>query len=184
MSANLVVDLGQTCRQAVSVYAAATSGSTVGEPVDLLFENTYCNVFVAGGPSSGQAHFRVQTTDSLSGTWTDPTIGIPQSALPALIGSGGTLLVNSGLRASGTFGLPFGAPLSGSTRHASGGVTFAAFLRPHRYARLHLMSGSYTNFMTAGFVTNLKTTGSGGGQTFSPGSGLTVSGATVNGVFV
>lgn len=141
------------------------------------------NVFSGGAP--------------LSGNFTDPTSGLAQ--LPTWFNSGGVLYVNSGLYgvpggagASGQqvggytqFSLPFGLNaiansqggaaqiLSGSwPEFCSGGFAFAGFQRPQRYARLVWLSGATsTPSLVAGFYSQLDTTGSGGGFTFSPGSG-------------
>lgn len=130
----------------------------------------------------------------ISGNFTDPTSGLAQ--LPPGVSSGGIMWVNSGLvslpgggGASGQMGIntfPFGTspvfnaqaspgyvasgnfPVFGS----GGGMAFAAFQRPHRYARLLLQSGaSAIPGVVAGFLSQLRTTGSGGGSTQSPQTG-------------
>ena len=167
----------------VWVAAGATSGP--------LLIQVQCNDTLSGNIFSGGA--------PLSGNFTDPTSGLAQ--LPTWFSSGGILIVNSGLYAvpggGGVSGkstqvngaliytLPFGANpianaqggaaqlLSGSwPEFCSGGIAFAGFQRPARYARLVWLSGatSTTNLL-AGFYSQLDTTGSGGGFTFSPGSG-------------
>lgn len=187
MSANLVLDLRQTTQHYASVVSPSIvasgigPGTLVGGVVDFLTANAFCQVFVAGGGYSGVLRYLVQTSDSTtSGSFVDPTSGIPTAALPPGIHSGGVFIVNSGLWQSGG---PFGSVMSGAPRFASGGIEFGAFLRPHRYARLVQLSGGSILFqsgMTAigGFVSQLKTTSSGGGTTLSPASGVS-GGATV-----
>lgn len=227
MSANLVVDVGNTCQFNPSllltdVFSAQSgtasrqqvnSGPVVGLPVDLKNTNTFCNVLVVGGAGSGPVGIQVQTSDLISGfvasggglptsgSFTDPTSGLPQ--MPTNFNSGGIIWINSGL-----FVLPGAGGLSGGTAYVNGapqgtypfgthpvftaqgaggynatsggapvfasggGIAFAAFLRPHRFARLIVLSGaSSVAPIIAGFLSNLKTTGSGGGRTFSPTSG-------------
>lgn len=207
MSANLTVDIGGTCQFHPSAWTVVptspASGTVVGTVVDLKDSDTLCNVFVAGGGSSGTLSVLLQTADAISGliqsgglppsgSFTDPTSGLAQ--MPTWFQSGGVLLVNSGLYAlpngggaSGGMGVntfthgisvvfnsmghgPF--PVSGSApAFTSGGVAFAAFQRPHRFARLIVQSGAFNSFVMAGFVSQKRTTGSGGGFTFSPTSG-------------
>lgn len=160
MSASYVVDLGNTTVSApsiVNVNAFPCSGAVVGNPVDLLLANTMTNLSVVGGLSqSGALRVRVQTSDATtSGTFTDPTSGLAQ--LPTSFSSGGILFINSG-----------GAGLR------SGFQTFAGFQRPHRYARAIALSGDFWQApLSVGFIGQAKTTfpGSGGGFTYSPGSG-------------
>jgi hypothetical protein len=164
VSANLLVDLNNTCQMSPSIVAppalsgflaAPQSGVQVGLTVDLLNANTFCNVYACGGVSeSGLSRLQVQTSDATtSGSFTDPTSGLP--VMPTSFSSGGVLWLNSG-----------GGALS------SGFFFAAAFQRPHRYARLVQMSGDWmTGALAAGFISALKTTGSGGGFTYSPGSG-------------
>lgn len=177
MSANLVVDLGNTTHLEVSIASAIgvggtpASGQIVGEIVDLNDANTFCNAYVAGGPTSGIFSMAVQTSDSLtSGSFTDPTSGLAQ--LPTSFLSGGVFVVNSGIGNSGRGGgtVP---PVSGAPAFCSGGLQAAGFQRPHRYARLMALSGgSFDATVVAGFITQSRTTGSGGGFTLSPSSGL------------
>ncbi len=177
MSANLVVDVGATCQNetSVNVFGSPASGVFVGEIIDMMHSDTFCNIFVQGGGNSGVTQSGVvgvivQFSDGLtSGSFTDPTSG-QTSFLPSFISSGGTFFVNSGLAVSG--GLPIGARVDGAPPFCSGGIAFGAVLRNGRYGRLILRSGtSLVSPITAGFVTNLRTTGSGGGQSQSPGSG-------------
>jgi hypothetical protein len=169
MSANLVVDLGATTDYRVSVAVGSGANLVIGEIVDFLSANTYDNVFVAGGlAGSGVVEVRVQTSDATtSGSFTDPTSGL--AALPTSFVSGGVFFANSGLWASGNESLT--APVNNAPLFCSGGIQFAAFQRPARYARLVLNSGFYPGPITAGFISNKKTTGSGGGFTYAPLTG-------------
>ena len=167
MSANLLVDLANTSLPSTSgkpnvsigpaagVGATPASGTVIGQIVDLLEADTYCNLAVAAGPSvSGQFRIAVQNSDSTaSGSFFDPTSGL--SAFPGACLSGGIFVFNSG-----------------NTQMNSGGLGFGAFIRTGRYARAIILSGDQFNApVTAGFVSQLKTVGSGQGYTFSPGSG-------------
>lgn len=178
MSANLVVDLFNTCQTAVSLpggivvspsgFIAGLSGRAVGDVVDMINSDTYCNVFVAGrSVTSGPLRVGIQTSDStLSGTFTDPTSGLVQ--MPTNFSSGGWLIIGQSGTNPGI--LNAGDGVSGQFL-LSGFMTGGAFLRPHRYARLILGSGFYDGDIQAGFISNNRTTGSGGGFTFSPTSG-------------
>ena len=211
-SANLVVDLGDTTMFPPSAISTGSplSGAVVGTVCDLKDANTFTNVYVIGGATSGIVGIQIQTSDvtsgqlssgglsaiATSGSFTDPTSGLAQ--LPTWVSSGGILWVNSGLwslpqggGASGTmsvntFGFGtnpvFGAqtpaggsfPVSGNFTvfGSGGGMAIGGFQRPNRYARLIILSGSFSAFVAAGFIANLKSTGSGGGFTYSPGSGV------------
>ncbi len=145
--------------------ASPASGITVGAPVDLLLANSFTNLLVVGGVStSGAFKVQVQTSDSLaSGSFTDPTSGMPATAWPTSFLSGGVSVVNSGQAVSGS---PFNS-----------GINWAAgFQRPQRYARAIIMSGDKTNApIWAGFVSQMKVTGSGAGFSYSPAnSGINV----------
>lgn len=176
MSASLLVDLGNTVQMFNSINAAtagsgiayATSGALVGQPMDGLACNTFCNLVVAGTAvfGSGQLRVRIQTSDTdTSGSYTDPTSGLAQ--MPTPFSSGGVLIINSGALGGGVLG----AFTSGQAVQ-SGFVTAAGFQRPHRYARAIVMSGDfYAGPLMVGFMSQLKVTGSGGGSTQSPGSG-------------
>ena len=177
MSANLVVDIGNTCQFIPSiapvsltsgVIAAPCSGALVGDVVDLLPSDTSLNIFVTGrrNVTSGQLRIAVQTSDStLSGTFTDPTSGL--AALPPPLQSGGILILDSGGLGGGTFG----AFTSGQAL-ASGFAVAATVQRNAQFARLIALSGDfYLGSLVAGFISNLRTVGSGGGFTFSPTSG-------------
>lgn len=164
MSANLVVDLFNTTQMTPSIVCSSggngtyvCSGAIIGNTVDLLYANTFCNLFISTGISqSGLLRVGVQTSDATtSGSFTDPTSGLPQ--LPTSFQSGGLIWFNSG------GGL------------VSGAYTAAGFQRPHRYARCIALSGDFFNGpIQAGFVSQLKTTGSGGGYTWVPQSGTTL----------
>ncbi len=168
MSANLVVDLGSTVDRRVSVAVGSGSDLTVGQIVDFLGANTFCNVFVAAGAGSGVIEVRLQTSDSTaSGTFTDPTSGL--AAFPTYIASGGIFFANSGLAVSGYSSLA--APANNAPVFCSGGIEFGAFQRPHRYARLLYNSGVFPNYLTAGFISQKKFVGSGFGFTYNPTSG-------------
>ncbi len=170
MSANLVVDLSSTVDRFTSVTVLSGDSTVVGTIVDLLNANTYCQVWAAG-VGSGPLPLLIQCADdTLSGSFTDPTSGI--TALGPNIASGGIFWANSGLYGSGNM-----SPASRAgpaPLFVSGGIDFGAFLRPQRYARLICTSGNASlagvNF-SAGFLSQKKTTGSGGGFTYLPGSG-------------
>lgn len=174
MSAHLVVDIGGGCdffasiASPVGVDGTPASGVIIGRIVDLANSDTHCNVMLCGGPTSGPLGLQVQTSDgTTSGSFTDPTSGLV--AFPAGFSSGGIAWMNSGLYASGNQALS--AHVNNAPLFHSGGVQFAAFQRPHRYARVIALSGTFTAPLTAGFVTNKRTLGSGGGFTLNPTSG-------------
>lgn len=171
MSASYLVDLANTTDYRTSIMVGSGSNLIVGEIIDLQQCNSYCNVFVAGGVGggSGAIEIRIQTSPTTaSGSFTDPTSGLAQ--LPVNVVSGGIIFANSGLWASGNYSVT--APISGAPMFCSGGLFAGAFQRPDRYARLINNSGPYPGAITAGFISQKKTTGSGGGFTFSPaGSG-------------
>ena len=178
MSASLLVDLGQTTYQGVSIqdtpllsgsFVATGSGAFVGQPLDLLHMDTFCNLFACGVTHSGQLRLAVQTApDTNSGSFTDPTSGL--AALPTSFQSGGILWINSGGLLNGILG----AVVSGQNV-LSGWFAAAGFQRPHRYARVVALAeatSQYAGSLTAGFISQLRTIGSGGGFTFSPTSGV------------
>jgi hypothetical protein len=168
MSANLVVDLGATCDFRTSVSLGSGSNLVIGQIVDLLNANTFCNVYVSTDGGSGTIELRVQTSpDTNSGNFTDPTSGLAQ--LPTSFVSGGVVFFNSGLWSSGN--MSDSAQVNNAPLFCSGGVDFAAFQRPARYARLVYNSGPFPSWITAGFVSAKKTTGSGGGYSPLPSSG-------------
>lgn len=155
---------------------------TAQGPYDIPFTgNDFSgNIFSGGAPSSGG--------------FSDPTSGLAQ--LPTWFNSGGVLIINSGLSINpGQLGasgqqvggypqgtLPFGPnPVingqngpafigSGAApEFASGGVAFAAFQRNYQYARLVLLSGATSvQYLQAGFLSHIRTTGSGGGFSYQP----------------
>lgn len=186
MSASYAVDLGKTTQHHLSFPSPAVaadggiaitsggaisslSGVLIGDVIDLRDSDAYCNVMLMGrGFGSGPLLVGVQTaTATTSGSFTDPTSGLPQFPDPFV--SGGWLIIGSGPAADATLGV-FGSGVSGQYL-LSGFATFAAFQRPHRYARIIIGSGFYDGLLYAGFVSQLRTVGSGGGFTYLPGSG-------------
>ena len=175
MSANLLVDLGNTCQMAVSLTGttilsgslfAPCSGALIGQSIFLGNADTYCNLFAAGLSPSGQLRLQVQCADSdVSGSYTDPTSGLAQ--LPGTFASGGILFINSG----GAGGGVLGAFVSGQAI-ASGFATAQGFQRTGTFARVNALSGDFfAGGLAAGFISQLRTTGSGGGFSYSPTSG-------------
>ncbi len=146
---------------------APASGAVIGASVDMLNSDTYCQLVVMGSMSSGQLRVQVQNSDSdVSGTYTDPTSGLAQ--LPGTFQSGGILWINSGGLLGGTIGTT--GFVSGQSVN-SGFLVAQPFQRTARFARANLLSGDF-GCASVGFISNLKTTGSGGGFSFSPGSGV------------
>ena len=178
MSANLIVDLGNTAAMQLSVglggagsgLVYAASGAVIGQGVDLRNADTFCNLFAAGNGifGSGQLRIQIQTSDSdVSGNYTDPTSGL--AALPTSFSSGGILILNSGALGGGLLG----AFTSGQSIQ-SGFAVAAGFQRPQAgtYVRANVLSGDFfAGTLTVGFISQYRTTGSGGGFTYSPGSG-------------
>lgn len=185
MSASLLVDLGNTCQLGFSFppdptlahtagasggqVDSRTSGVTIGAAIDMLHANTFCNVVVNGICfTSGPLVVQVQTAlKDTSGTYSDPTSGF--SFFPTSFQSGGQIYV--GLSGDGG-GLLNSGFVSGQSI-LSGFAISAGFQRPagHRYARINVLSGFFVGQVQAMFVTNLRTTGIGGGQSQQPGSG-------------
>lgn len=178
-SANLVVDLGNTCQfgnsqfgwsvtSGLSNLVAVASGTLIGTSIDMLHSDTFCNMAITGQSTSGQLRIQVQCSDSdTSGNYTDPTSGLAQ--FPTIFQSGGIVWINSG----GAGGGIFGAQASGYSL-ASGFACSAAFQRPQRYVRANVLSETsqqYAGPLTVQFISQYKTTGSGGGFTLSPTSG-------------
>lgn len=123
MSANLIVDVGNTGYFPASISSANNSGTAlssgqtiVGQWLDMSNSDTFCNVWVSVGPCSGPIGIQVQTAPGpnvlppftnafsgnifsggapQSGNFTDPTSGLAQ--LPTWFSSGGILWINSGL---------------------------------------------------------------------------------------
>jgi hypothetical protein len=195
MSAFLAGDLlnstiAQPSFQAFSGHFVASGGlNQVGLSVDMNNADTFCNVLIVGtaNTGSGQLRVAVQTADAdVSGQYTDPTSGLVQ--MPTIFESGGIVRLNSGGLLGGTYqgtvsqgpgttapaGMVFansGSPQSGYAIQ-SGFVVFAGFQRPGRFVRATLVSGDfYDGPLAVGFVSQLRSTGSGGGATYSPGSG-------------
>lgn len=143
------------------------SGATVGQGIDLLHADTYCNLFAAGVTQSGKLRLQVQCSDTdVSGNYTDPTSGMAQ--LPGAFQSGAILWINSG-QDNGILGVQ----VSGQSV-ASGWAVAQGFVRTGRFARVIALAeatAQYGGGLAAGFISNLKTTGSGGGFTMLPGSG-------------
>jgi hypothetical protein len=162
MSASLVVDLGQTCllqpsiAPAAGVDATPASGVIIGNVVDIQLANTTTNLVVTAGVSlSGSFRVQVQAASgTASGLFSDPTSGL--AVMPTNFLSGGILLCNSGQ----------------SSGFQSGLLMAGAFLSPYRYVRATIMSGDLHNApVFAGFIKQLKETGSGGGFSYSPQTG-------------
>ncbi len=178
MSANLVVDLFNTCQMMPSLPGAAAlspsgffdglSGVLVGNSVDLINADTFCNVYVAGNSvTSGPLRVGVQCSDTdTSGLYTDPTSGL--QIMPTNFSSGGWLIIGQSGATPGIFNP--GDSTSGQF-FLSGFLAAAAFLRPQRFARLILGSGFQDGPLQAGFISQYRTVGSGGGFSFSPSSG-------------
>lgn len=176
-AAGLVVDLAQTCDYFPSLTSISGQSTAVGGIVDLLHANTNCQVYVATTHgTSGPLPILIQTSPTTaSGDFTDPTSGLHAGAFPVggKVASGGVFWANSGLFASGNSS-PGQNRIDNAPLFASGGIDFASFQRPHRYARLVCTSGNATigaAIFTAGFLSQKKITGSGGGFTLAPGSG-------------
>ncbi len=176
MSANLLVDLGNTVQQdysvppTLSVALTPASGTIVGNIVDMLHSDTYCNLHVQAGGASGILRVAVQTSDSTtSGNFADPTSGMVPGQFPGAFQSGGILICNSGLWASGA--LPVGPEVDNAPLFCSGGMQAQGFVRNGRYVRAIVLSGSFPAPVAVAFLSQMKTTGSGGGFTYSPGSG-------------
>lgn len=177
MSANYIVDLGNSAQIGVSIVTtpvlsgslvAPCSGAIIGQGINMNNANAYCNLFVAGVSASGQLRVQVQTSDSdTSGSYTDPTSGLPVGALPGQFQSGGLLWINSGGTGGGLlYGGQSGAYL------ASGFGVAQGFIRNGTFVRANILSGDFAvGGLVVGFISQLRTTGSGGGSTQSPGSG-------------
>jgi hypothetical protein len=168
MSANLVVDIGNTCLFGLSIAPTATvspaSGVVIGRPVDLKNSDTYTNLFVVGGPSSGVLIVQVQSAPAISGlimsgglptsgSFTDPTSGLAE--FPTGFSSGGLLYLNSGL-----FATVGGGGLSGQMSVG----TFGAGLNP-----IFQSQGGTGNFPVSGSWPVFGSGGVGFGAFLSPG---------------
>ena len=178
MSAHLIVDIGANSQAIRSLpggvvlspsgMLAGLSGVLVGNIADLRDSDANCNVYVNGiSVTSGPLRIGVQTSDATtSGGFTDPTSGLVQ--MPGTFSSGGWLVIGQSGTNPGIFNA--GNGVSGEFL-ISGFAAFAHFQRPHRYARLLFGSGFYDGPIEAGFISQLKTVGSGAGFTLLPGSG-------------
>jgi hypothetical protein len=183
MSANLIVDLGNTAQTGVSInstqqpslasgalYISVASGAVVGNSLNFQNADTFCNLHVTGVPSfaSGQLRIAVQTAGAdTSGSYTDPTSGL--ATFPTSFQSGGILILNSG----GLLGGVLGANVSGQFFYSGFGV-FAGFQRPQagQFVRAVALSGDFfAGALSVEFVSQYRTTGSGGGFSYAPGSG-------------
>lgn len=172
--ASHLVDLGNTCQSTPSIVPTAvlsggitspTSGAIIGTGVDMTDSNSYCNLFV-GGHLSGTLRVTVQCSDTdVSGSYTDPTSGF--SVFPGAFLSGTTLWLNSG----GDGGL-LGAVVSGQNCN-SGFYVAQGFIRTGVFVRAIMVSGAGQGAgpITAGFISQSRATGSGGGFSFSPTGG-------------
>lgn len=173
MSAGYVVDLGNTTVFIPSQAGGSLfpgSGANIGNIVDLLNCDTYTNLVIGtiSQFTSGQLRIAVQTSDlTTSGTFTDPMSGF--TTFPSVFASGGIVFLNSG---GGANGGTFGPGVSGQFVQ-SGVFAVAGFQRPHRYVRSIAISGDLGRWdSTVGFLGQQHTTGSGGGVTFQPTSGV------------
>lgn len=213
MSANLVVDIANTCIFAPSIASVAgvgnvpASGALVGTTIDLKDGNTYTNVWVAGQPNSGILVVKIECADAgsgllqsgggfpISGAFYDPTSGMVD--FPGPVKSGGLLYINSGFvvtpQGGGASGAQYTNVFGAGTNpnfngqgglgfvasgnfpvFASGGIAWGGLQMGGRYGRLVALSGGYTGQVIAGFLKQMRTTGSGGGFTYSPQSGTVV----------
>lgn len=176
MSAGLTVDLGNSCQMGVSIVGtpilsgaltAPNSGAIVGTGINMQHADTYCNLFAAGYSVSGN-QFRVQVqcadTDT-SGSYTDPTSGL--ASMPGAFSSGGILWFSSGNNGG------FFNPFTSGQATASGFMAAQGFGRTGTFVRALLLSGDAGGGpLTVGFISNFRTTGSGGGFTLAPSSGV------------
>jgi len=189
VSANLLVDLQGTAQLGLTlgiggagsglIYPA--SGAVIGASINMGNADTACNLLLAGNEvfGSGQLRVQVQASDTdVSGNYTDPTSGLAQ--LPSWFSSGGILILNSGALLNGTLqgalqtqGVNSGLPGSGYAIQ-SGFAVAAMFQRPApgQFVRANVLSGDfYAGTLVGVFISQYRTTGSGGGFSYSPGSG-------------
>lgn len=176
MSASTTVDLGNTCQILPSITGAgpgsgivyAASGAIIGQSIDRLNSDTFCNLLVQGQAVFGSGLLRVAVQSAnadVSGQYTDPTSGL--AALPTAFSSGGILWINSGALGGGVLGA-----LTSGQAVQSGFSAAAGFQAPGRYVRANVLSGDfYAGPLNVSFVSQLHTTGSGGGFSMSPSSG-------------
>lgn len=149
---------------------SSLSGVQIGDSIDLNDVNHFTNVYVEGRSfGSGPLLIGVQDSpDSTSGNFTDPTSGLAQ--FPTWFRSGGWLIIGSGPATATNLGIA-GSGLSGQIIQ-SGFMTFGAFQRKGRWARLVLGSGFYDGTLRAGFIAQRRVIGSGTGYSVSPSSGI------------
>lgn len=178
MSASTLVDLGNTCQLALSLPAAQSqlslsgqfcglSGVQIGQSIDLINANQLLNLIAMGTAVlvSGPLLLQVQVADTdVSGNYGDPTSGL--ATFPGAFISGGILPINSG-----STGGVLGAQTSGQSIQSGFNVA-QAIQRTQRYARVNFLSGFFIGNLTAGFASQFKTPGSGGGFTLLPTSGV------------
>jgi len=177
VSASYLVDLNNTTQQGASLFSTPilsgacvcpSSGAQIGLTIDMINSDSYCNLFAGGVSASGQLRLQVQCSDSdVSGNFTDPTSGLAQ--FPTAFASGGILWINSGGAGNGVLG-----GFASGQCIASGWFGGAAFVRTGRFARVNALNegaAQYGGALVAGFVSQLKTTGSGGGFSYQPSSG-------------
>lgn len=181
MSANLNVDIGQTCQYYPSISTVATNSgasAVVGQWIDMSDTDTFCNVYIAAGGTSGPLLVAVQTAPGpydvplgnnafsgnifsggapLSGSFTDPTSGLAQ--LPTWVSSGGVFIVNSGL-----YTIPGGlGPVSNATAtsgqfqsvagYPGGTLPFGPFAIQHAQGgEGFFLSGAFPVFMSGGLA--------------------------------
>lgn len=182
MSASYLVDLGGSCQLTPSIFGIqstsgnvyAASGATIGQSCFTPYSDAACNVVIQGNCAygSGQLRVQIQTAPAdVSGQYTDPTSGL--AVLPSWFSSGGLLWLNSG----GLLGMTVGGQASGqSSGHqiSSGFAEAAYFQKPNTYLRANVLSGDfYCGDLAVTFVSQFRTTGSGGGFSTQPqGSGI------------
>mgnify|MGYP001567935769 CR=1 FL=1 len=173
MSANLVVDLGNTTQTGniVSIDAhnygdsgiQSASGIQFGNIIDMIHADTYCNLNVVGRRVVGSGQLRVQgqvSPTTASGDFYDWTSG--RSVLPGAFTSGGILTIG------GTSGGLLGPAVSGQNIQSGFSVS-QGFIRTDRYVRaMTLADVGFAGPIHAQFISQLKVTGSGGGTTQSP----------------
>lgn len=179
MSASYLTDLGNTVQMGVSItdgpllsggLIAVASGTTIGQGINMNNANSFCNLCLTGISSSGRLRVQVQCADTdTSGSYTDPTSGLPQ--LPTAFSSGGILWVNSGLD-NGLLG-----PVVSGQSIASGFQVAAGFQRTGTFVRANVLTEGTAQFggsLTASFISQLRTTGSGAGFSWAPSSGTSI----------
>lgn len=164
MSANLVVDLANTCNYPPSLSLAAgvgnvpASGTLVGQIVDLKDANSMCQVWATAGPNSGVLVLKIETAGDasgllqsgggfpISGSFTDPTSGLPDFS-QSIVKSGGLIYINSGL-----VSLPFGGGASGTMNvNTFAAGTHVSFNGQHGTG--FAASGNFPVFCSGGFAT-------------------------------